>query len=71
MGAAFDEGPLNLNNDEHSLVFMQVMLKGGNISNVLRPYKLADKWCDVLCEGDSEKAKGMEFTKVEDRILGK
>jgi hypothetical protein len=34
---------------------------------VSRPFDLADKWCDVLCEeffrqGDLEMAQGMEYT---------
>jgi hypothetical protein len=46
---------------------MQLILKCGDISNVSRPFELADKWCDVLCEeffrqGDLEMANGMEYT---------
>ena len=46
---------------------MQMLLKCGDISNVSRPFVLADKWCDVLCEeffrqGDLEMANGMEYT---------
>jgi putative methionine-R-sulfoxide reductase with GAF domain len=67
MGAALDEGPLDLQNEEHRLMLMQVILKCGDISNVSRPFELADKWCDVLCEeffrqGDLEMANGMEYT---------
>jgi putative methionine-R-sulfoxide reductase with GAF domain len=67
MGAELDKGPLDLENDEHRLMLMQVILKCGDISNVSRPFELADKWCDVLCEeffrqGDLEMANGMEYT---------
>jgi hypothetical protein len=65
--AAMDEGPLNMDNAEHRLIAMQLLLKCGDVSNVARPFDLADKWCDVLCEeffrqGDLEMANGMEYT---------
>lgn len=46
---------------------MEVLLKCADISNVSRPFQLADKWCDVLCEeffrqGDLELASGMQYT---------
>jgi hypothetical protein len=58
---------LDLENQEHRLALMQVMLKCGDISNVSRPFELADKWCDVLCEeffrqGELESTSGMEYT---------
>lgn len=62
-----DEGGMDLQNPEDRLMSMQVLLKCGDISNVSRPFELADKWCDVLCEeffrqGDLEMANGMEYT---------
>lgn len=65
--AELDNGPLDTQKPEHRLILMQAILKCGDISNVSRPFKLADKWCDVLCEeffrqGDLEMAQGMEYT---------
>jgi hypothetical protein len=67
LGAELDKGPLDMENENHRLMLMQVMLKCGDISNVARPFELANKWCDVLCEeffrqGDLEMANGMEYT---------
>ena len=67
MNEALDKGPLDLENNEHRLMLMQAILKCADISNVSRPFELADKWCDVLCEeffrqGDLEMANGMEYT---------
>jgi hypothetical protein len=47
--------------DEHRLTAMQLVLKVADISNVSRPFEIADKWCDILCneffrQGDLEKA---------------
>jgi hypothetical protein len=54
---------------EHRLLLMEIVLKCGDISNVVRPFKLADKCCDVLCEeffrqGDLESASGMEYASL-------
>jgi hypothetical protein len=59
---SFDPG-----NASHRMMMMQLILKCADISNVSRPFELADKWCDVLCEeffrqGDLEKTRGMEYT---------
>ena len=63
----FDAGEFTMENPEHRTLVMQMLLKCGDISNVSRPFELADKWCDVLCEeffrqGDLENAQGMEYT---------
>ncbi|OHS92997.1 3'5'-cyclic nucleotide phosphodiesterase family protein [Tritrichomonas foetus] len=62
-----EKGPLDMKLPEHRFVTMQLLLKCADISNVSRPFELADKWCDVLCEeffrqGDLEKTSGMEYT---------
>ncbi|OHT13174.1 3'5'-cyclic nucleotide phosphodiesterase family protein [Tritrichomonas foetus] len=67
LNAELDKGPADLENPEHRLMLMQAVLKCADISNVSRPFELADKWCDVLCEeffrqGDLESANGMEYT---------
>ena len=62
-----DTESFNMTITEHRILIMQIILKCADISNVARPFELADKWCDVLCEeffrqGDLERANGMEFT---------
>ncbi|EAY19540.1 3'5'-cyclic nucleotide phosphodiesterase family protein [Trichomonas vaginalis G3] len=62
-----DEGPLKPDNEQDRFMMMELILKCSDISNVSRPFELADKWCDVLCEeffrqGDLEKTSGMEYT---------
>jgi 3',5'-cyclic-nucleotide phosphodiesterase len=62
-----DGETLDMSNDEHRLLVMQMLLKVADISNVSRPFEIADKWCDVLCDeffrqGDSEKSQGIELT---------
>ena len=67
LNADLDKGPLDNTNPEDRMKMMQCILKCSDISNVSRPFELADKWCDVLCEeffrqGDLEMASGMEYT---------
>jgi len=67
VNSILDSGPLDIENPDHRLYIMQLVLKCGDVSNVSRPFELADKWCDVLCEeffrqGDLEMANGMEYT---------
>lgn len=67
VNAELDKGPLNMEDESHRLMVMQAILKCGDISNVSRPFELANRWCDVLCEeffrqGDLEMASGMEYT---------
>jgi len=62
-----DNGEFSMDNPDVRLQLMQLMLKCGDISNVARPFEIADKWCDVLCEeffrqGDLEQASGMEYS---------
>lgn len=62
-----DSNQFSLDIPENRILLMQLILKCGDISNVSRPFLLADKWCDVLCEeffrqGDLEMANGMEYT---------
>jgi hypothetical protein len=62
-----DEGTWNINDPEQRLLAMKIVLKVADISNVSRPFELADKWCDILCQeffrqGDVEKATGIGFT---------
>ncbi|KAH0794336.1 3'5'-cyclic nucleotide phosphodiesterase family protein [Histomonas meleagridis] len=65
--AMLDAKIFDMENLEHRILLMQMLLKCGDISNVSRPFNLADKWCDVLCEeffrqGDLELANGMEYS---------
>jgi len=60
-------GKLDLNDTEQRALGMELVLKCADISNVSRPFEMANKWCDVLCEeffrqGDLEKTSGMEYT---------
>ena len=62
-----DKSPIDPNKEADRMMVMELVLKCGDISNVSRPFELADKWCDVLCEeffrqGDLEKTNGMEYT---------
>ena len=62
-----DQGPINTEDYDNRVTCMQLILKCADISNVSRPFELADRWCDVLCEeffrqGDLEMANGMEYT---------
>jgi 3',5'-cyclic-nucleotide phosphodiesterase len=65
--AAVDEGSFDMANDEFRLLGLQLIMKVGDISNVSRPFELADRWCDILNEeffhqGDLEKASGIGLT---------
>ena len=62
-----DQGPINLANDSHRVMAMTILMKVSDISNVSRPFAIADQWCDVLCEefwrqGDYERERGMELS---------
>lgn len=57
----------DINKPDTKILMMQMLIKAGDISNCSRPFDVADKWTDFLCEeffhqGDLEKAKGMEYT---------
>ena len=69
LNTLIDDKQFSMGVPEHRLLLLQVLLKCSDISNVARPFELADKWCDVLCEeffrqGDLEKASGMEFSSA-------
>ncbi|EAY00362.1 3'5'-cyclic nucleotide phosphodiesterase family protein [Trichomonas vaginalis G3] len=62
-----DEGKWDKTQPDIRLRMMKLLLKTADISNVSRPFELADRWCDVLCEeffrqGDLEMASGMQYT---------
>jgi len=64
---ALDENRFALKTDECRLTAMQLILKVADISNVSRPFEIAEKWCDILLEeffrqGDTEKANGQELS---------
>jgi len=67
VNALCEKNQLTFESASERLYGMQLILKCGDVSNVSRPFELADKWCDVLCEeffrqGDLEMASGMEYT---------
>ena len=54
-------------NPEHKLLVLQILIKIADISNVSRPFKYADLWCDILNQeffhqGDLEKSSGIGLT---------
>jgi 3',5'-cyclic-nucleotide phosphodiesterase len=62
-----DAGTFSVEDPELRLLDLQVLMKVADISNVSRPFALADKWCDILNEeffhqGDLEQAAGIPFT---------
>lgn len=69
-----DKAEFDINKPEHRLLSMKLLLKVGDISNVSRPFQIADKWCDILCEeffrqGDNEKSLGIGLTSpLNDRL---
>ena len=63
----YDGGDFTMQRSDHRIMLLQMVLKCGDISNVSRPFDLANRWCDVLCEeffrqGDLEAAQGMQYT---------
>jgi 3',5'-cyclic-nucleotide phosphodiesterase len=65
--AAVDEGNFDMENEDYRLLGLQLIMKVGDISNVSRPFEIADKWCDILNQeffhqGDLEKSSGIGLT---------
>jgi 3',5'-cyclic-nucleotide phosphodiesterase len=65
--AALDEGTFLITDPEFRLLDVQLIMKVADISNVSRPFNLADKWCDILNieffhQGDLEKEVGIGLT---------
>jgi 3',5'-cyclic-nucleotide phosphodiesterase len=66
-GQLLDSGEWNMENPDHRLLAMKCILKVADISNVSRPFEIASKWCDILCDeffrqGDVEKETGIGLT---------
>jgi hypothetical protein len=66
-GERLDKGPLDKSNAKDRYLMLDLILKCGDISNVSRPFDMANRWCDVLCEeffrqGELEATHGMEYT---------
>jgi hypothetical protein len=64
---ALDEDNFDMANDDFRLLGLQLFMKLADISNVCRPFEIADKWCDILNEeffhqGDLEKETGIGLT---------
>ena len=62
-----DEEKWTIEDPENRLLALQLLLKVGDISNVSRPFNIADAWCDILNneffrQGDLEKAQGIGLT---------
>jgi 3',5'-cyclic-nucleotide phosphodiesterase len=64
---ALHEGYFDMSNPDYRLLGLQLLMKLADISNVSRPFEIADRWCDILNEeffrqGDLEKASGIGLT---------
>jgi hypothetical protein len=62
-----DADDFDMSKDEIRLLGLQLFMKLGDISNVCRPFEIADRWCDILNEeffhqGDLEKSTGIGLT---------
>lgn len=62
-----DEGKWSLEEPENRTLALQLLIKVADISNVSRPFELANKWCDILNneffrQGDLEKESGIGLT---------
>jgi hypothetical protein len=65
--SAVDQGNFDMSNPDYRLLGLQLLMKLADISNVSRPFEIADRWCDILNEeffrqGDLEKASGIGLT---------
>ena len=54
-------------NKEDRILLFEILIKVADLSNVSRPFDLADRWCAALCEeffrqGNLEAARGMKYT---------
>ncbi|OHT14644.1 3'5'-cyclic nucleotide phosphodiesterase family protein [Tritrichomonas foetus] len=62
-----DENKWDESDPEVRLLSLRLILKVADISNVSRPFSIADKWCDILNleffrQGDLEKSTGIGLT---------
>jgi hypothetical protein len=64
--------PFNKENFDHKKLIASMILKCADISNVVKPFQIAKKWAEILCnefflQGDIERAKGLEVSPLMDR----
>jgi hypothetical protein len=62
-----DEESFDFTNEQHRLLGLEILIKVADVSNVSRPFEIADKWCDILNveffhQGDLEKEEGIGLT---------
>jgi GAF domain-containing protein len=62
-----DAGPINLANEGHRLMAMTMLMKVADVSNVSRPFEIAQEWCNLLYEefwrqGDMERGQGLDVS---------
>lgn len=67
--AILEKKEFSMENESHRHLLLQLIIKVGDLSNVSRPFDLADRWCAALCEeffrqGDLEMARGMQYSSA-------
>ncbi|KAJ3257605.1 High affinity cAMP-specific and IBMX-insensitive 3',5'-cyclic phosphodiesterase 9A [Borealophlyctis nickersoniae] len=66
------EAGFNLEDPEHKMLLLQMIMKSADISNEVRPTDVAEPWVDCLLEefftqSDREKAEGLPYAPFMDR----
>jgi 3',5'-cyclic-nucleotide phosphodiesterase len=73
---ALDDGSFVMTADDMRLLGLQLLMQAANLSNVARPFEIAEKWlnllyAEALLQGDIEKAAGVQFSSpMNDRNNG-
>jgi hypothetical protein len=67
VGERLDKQPFDMTSSQDRYYTISLVLHCADISNVSRPFEMANKWCDVLCEeffrqGELEATHGMSYT---------
>jgi 3',5'-cyclic-nucleotide phosphodiesterase len=65
--AAIDDQTFDMDNDEFRFLELQLIMKVSDISNVSKPFEIANRLCDILNQeffhqGDLEKQSGIGLT---------
>jgi hypothetical protein len=70
--ALIDAGSFDLASPDHRRLALQLVMKIADVSNVARPWAVADRWADLLCletfrQDDLEKASNGLTSPLNDR----